>query len=236
MWTMSMMVSTKQSSNAGVAPLGIQIIYDNLQERDIANALAKELEGSSTNEPLVSSLSHTDSLKELVVFIDHASGSILLDLDEKEIEILKLVFAQAKAVLWVTFGGLGEGQNPGAGAVSGFLRTLRSENGGMNYATCDIETEDMSKLDFVQAISKVLAKVFSKSNIDSPLKDFEYAVQNGRILIPRVVEDKLANNATLKQASKHEPEEQSLGQEDSCLCLDMGHVVRLPQSIFSLFK
>lgn len=221
---MSMMVSTKQNSNAGVAPFGVHIIYDTLEERDIVDSLAKELKGSSNIEPLVSSLSQTGPLKEFVVLVDHASGSILLDLDDKKIEILKLVFAQAKAILWVTFGGSGECKNPGAGAVAGFLRTLRSENGGMNFATCDIETEDMSNPDFIQAISKVLAKAFTKSNIDSSLNNFEYAVQNGRILIPRVVEDKLANKATMKQAATRETEEQNIWQEDSCLCLDMAHV------------
>lgn len=221
---MSMMVSTKENSSAGVDPFEFRILFDTPQERDLADSLAKEFERFSGAKPLISALSEIDPLEQLIVIVDHASGSLLLDLDERKLEALKSIFSRAKGVLWITFGGSGNGEDAGAGAVSGFIRTLRSENGGMDYVTCDIDTGDISKPELAQAMSKLFSKAFSKSSMKSSVKDLEYALQNGRIMIPRIVEDKLANKATMVQPSKREPEEQSLWQEDSYLCLDMGHV------------
>ena len=221
---MSMMVSTKKNGNGEVDPFDIRIIYDTPQERDLVTVLAKECERFSSTKPRISALSETDPMEQLIVIVDHASGSLLLDLDEKSLSVLKSIFAQAQGVLWITFGNSGTCKDAGAGAVSGFVRTLRSENGGMNYATCEMEALKFTKLKLAQIISKVFAKAFSKSNMGSSVKDLEYAVRNGRIMIPRLMEDKLANEATMSQASKPEPEEQYLWQGDSCLSLDMGHV------------
>ena len=221
---MSMMVSTKKSKNEEVDPLDIHIIYDTHQEQELAILLAEKCGRSSSSVRQISDLSETDPLEQSIVIIDRSSGSLLLSLDEKKLDVLKAIFAQSKGVLWITFGGLGNGKNAGAGAVSGLLRTLRSESGGMNCFTCDMEVQAFSKPELAQAISRILPKVFCKSHMDSSVKDFEYAIQNGQTLIPRLVEDTVANKATMTQALRSEPEEQPLWQEDSCLSLDMGHI------------
>ena len=224
MWTMSMTVSTKEKGNAGFDPVDIRITYDSPEEQQLVNLLAKDFERYSSTKPLISTLSDTVLLEQLIVTVHYAKGSRLLNLDERKLEVLKSIFAQAKGVLWVTFGGSGNDKDAGAGAVSGFLRVIRAENGGMNYVACNVENEELSNPELVEVISKVFSKAFSNSNMNSPEKDLEYAVQNGRIMIPRLVEDKLANTALIGQSSKREPEDQSLWQEDSCLSLDMGHV------------
>lgn len=224
MWTMSMIVSTKENVNADTDPFDIRIIYDDSWERNLVSCLGTEFERCSGIKPLISALTETEPLEQLIVVVDHTNGSLLIDLDERKLGVLKSIFAQAKGVLWITFGGSGNGKNAGAGAVPGIIRTLRSENGGMNYVTCDIDANEMSTEELARAISKVFAKAFSKSNMISPVKDLEYAIWNGRIMIPRLVEDELANEATMKQSSKRETEEQTLWQEDSCLCLDMNHI------------
>lgn len=221
---MSMMVSSKESSDGEVGPHEIQIIYDAPQERDLVDSLAKKFEKSSSTKTLISTLSETDPSNEFVVIVDHADASLLLDLDEKKLEVLKSIFSQAQGVLWITLSGSNYSKQAEAGAVLGMLRTLRSESGGMNYVTCDMESNETSNLDLAQAISKVFFKAFSKSNMRSSVKELEYAVRNRKIVIPRLVEDKPANKATMTQPSKQEPEEQPLWQEDSCLRLDMGHV------------
>lgn len=221
---MSMMVSTKGDGNAVVESCGIHIIYDTRKEEDFVKVLATDLERLSSTKPTISTLSDTNALESLIVIVDHASGSLLLNIDESKLKALQSVFAQAKGALWFTFGSSGDCKNAGAGAVSGFLGSLRSESGGMNYVMCDIETGDFSDPELAQAATTIFAKAFSKSNSTSSVKDFEFAVRDGRITIPRLVEDKSANEAIMRRPSKREPEEQSLCQDDSCLCLDMGSV------------
>lgn len=223
-WTMSMMVSSKKSSDGEVGPYEVQITYDDPQERDLVDSLAKEFEKSLSIKTLISALSETDPLKQFIVIVDNAKSSLLLDLDEGKLEVLKSMFSQAKGVLWITFSGSNYSNQAGAGAVLGMLRTLRSESGGMNYVTCDMESDICSNLELAKTISKVFLKAFSKGNMTSSVKELEYAVRDGQIVIPRLVEDKLANKATMLQPLKQELEEQPLWQEDSCLRLEMGHV------------
>lgn len=221
---MSMIVSAKGNGNAGVDSCGIHIIYDTQKEQDFAKVLATDLERLSSTKPTITTLSDTNASESLIVIVDHTSGSLLLNIDERKLEVLQLVFAQAKGVLWFTFGSSGDCKNPGAGAVSGFLGSLRSESGGMTYVMCDIETGDFSDREIAQAATTIFSKAFSKSNTTFSVKDFEYAVRNGRVMIPRLVEDKSANEAIMSRPSQREPEEQPLSQEDSCLCLDMSSV------------
>ena len=173
---MSLMVSTKRNSSVELDSCGIRIVYDTHQDREFVNLMATDLERFSSTKPTISTLSEGDPFEPLIVIVDHAIGSLLLDLDERKLEVLKLIFAQAKGVLWITFGSSGTCKNAGAGAVSGLLGSLRLESGGMNYVVCDIETEDYSQPGIVQAITRIFAKTFSTSNTTSLVEDLEYAV------------------------------------------------------------
>ena len=217
-----MMTSTKIEKTPGIGNSHICIIYDDNEGLDLVRVLADEFKLSLSTESSISTLAETTPVEQYTVIVDHTSNSFLLDLDERKLGVLKSIFAQAKGILWITFDSPGNSTNAAAGAVSGILRTLRSENEGMNYVTCDVETADFSNMEIAQAISKVFAKILKKPSANSPMKDFEYALRNGRIMIPRVIEDRLANRGIMTQPLKREPEEQPLWQEDSCLCLDMG--------------
>ena len=218
-----MMTSTKIEETPKIDNSHICIIHDR-EKPGLVNLLADEFKLSLGTDSLISTLSETTPTEQHTVIVDHTSHSFLLDLDSRKLEILKSIFAQAKGILWITFDSLGSTKNAAAGAVSGILRTLRSENEGMNYVLCDVETADFSKSELAQAISKVFVKVFGKLSASSNMKDFEYALRNGRIMIPRVVEDQFANRGIVAQPSKRAPEEQTLWQEDTCLCLDMGNL------------
>ena len=218
------MVSTKKDANEGCDALEAHIIYDTPQELTFVNLLAEQLEGFSSIKTQISMLSESDSRNQFVVIVDRVSGSILLDLDERKLEVLKSIFAQAEGVLWITVGGSQNTDNAGAGGVTGLIRTLRSESGGLNYLTCDVEAEDLSKPALAQVISKLFAKALSKSCGGASVRDLEFAVRNGRIMLPRLVEDRSANQAIMTETSTRRLEEQPLWQENSCLCLAMGHV------------
>ena len=224
MWSILMIVSTKKDANERCGALETPIIYDTPQELPFVNLLARQLESFLSIKTQVSMLSESYPRKQFVVIVDRASGSILLDLDERKLEVLKSIFAQAEGVLWITVGGFENTDNAGAGGVTGFLRTMRSESGGMNYVTCDVEAEDLSKPALAQMISKLFAKAFSKSYMGSSVRDLEFAVRNGRIMLPRLVEDSSANQAIITETSRRKPEEQPFCQENSCLCLDMDRV------------
>ena len=218
------MVSTKKDANEGCDASEAHIIYDSAQELTFVNLLAEQLKAFSSIRSQISILSESDPKERFVVIVDRTSGSLLMDLDEKKLDVLKSIFAQAEGVLWITVGGSEDTKNARAGGATGLIRTLRSESDGLNFITCDVEAEDLSKPALAQIISKLFAKAFSKSCMGSSVRDLEFAVRNGRIMLPRIVEDRSANQAIMTETSKRTLEEQLLWQEDSCLCLDMGHV------------
>ena len=224
LWALSLMISTKEGGQEGIGSFNIQVVYDDPQEQGVIKPIAKELGELSSTSPLISALSEAQAKEQLVVIVDHMNDSLLLNLNDQKLEVLKTIFVQAVGVLWVTWGGVIKGQSAIPGTVAGFLRTLRSENGGMNLVTCNMDTLDPSRPTNTQAISRIFAKAFDKSNMENPVKDFEYAMQDGIIMLPRVVENKLANKETLKQPLRRDPEEQPLWHEDSCLRLEMSHV------------
>ena len=224
MWSLLIMISTKKGPNEGCDASEAHIIYDSPQEHTFVNLLAEQLTVFSSVKTEISMLSESDPRKRFVVIVDRASGSLIMDLDERKLEVLKSIFAQAEGVLWITVDGSEITNNATAGGVTGLLRTLRSESGGLNYVTCDVEAEDLSKPALAQVISKLFAKTFSKSCMDSSVRDLEFAIRNGRIMLPRLVEDRSANQTIVMETSGREPEERPLWQENSCLCLDMGHV------------
>ena len=224
MWTLSMLVSTRLKEVPCQDFSDVRIVYDNDADLASVNAIAEEFERSLKVSPLISALFEANPIEQHMLIVDHPNRSFILELDEEKLEVLKRIFAQAKGVFWVTFGGSGNVQNAGAGAVSGVIRTLRSENAGMSYVTCDVEAEDLSKPRDVRTIVKIFEETFGASNAISSVNDYEFSVQDGRIMIPRFVENEVANRAINEQSSKHELEEQPLGQEDSCLCLSMDHL------------
>ena len=223
-WALSMMISTKKGPDKGCDALQAHIVYNTPNELNFVNLLAEQLGSLSSIKTHVSILSESDPRERFVVIVDRIRGSILLDLDERKLEVLKSIFAQAEGVLWITFGSSGNTDNAGAGGVTGLLRTLRSESGGSNYLTCDVDVEDLSKSEVAQVISNFFAKVFSRSCMDSSVRDLEVAVRNGRIMLPRLIEDTAANQAIMTETWKRRLEEQPFWQEDSRLCLDMDHV------------
>ena len=216
LYSFSMMTTTKMNKEADMAPSQISIVYDRNCERPLADSLGNEITASLGLEIRVLDLKEIRGSNEFFVIIDHTMGSLLLDLDEERLQSLKSLFAPAKGVLWVTFG---ERANPDAGAVPGFMRAMRSENGGMKYCTCHVDSaEGLSK------VVKVIEKTFNEVSMKSATGDYEYRVDDSRIMIPRVVEDRKANEALSGRLGVPTPEEQVLWQEDRFLRLDMGHV------------
>jgi hypothetical protein len=109
-------------------------------------------------------------------------SSILRDMTETRLKILKTLFGQSKGILWVTRGASHLPTNPDLSLVSGLLRTLRIETG---RPLVHLDLDPRSDLDTsANAIAKVYKSKFENVDVES-----EFVEREGVILILRYMED-----------------------------------------------
>jgi hypothetical protein len=151
----------------------------------------------SDSERVVQQISENDKFRgrvvEVVNFYDlqpdqriciliELDSSILSDMTEPRLEVLKTLFSKSKGVLWVTKGASDQPTNPNLSLVSGLLRTLRIET-GRPLVHLDLDPRSDPKTS-ANVIAEVYESRFEKDNADS-----EYITRGDVILIPRHMED-----------------------------------------------
>ncbi|RMZ40965.1 polyketide synthase [Aspergillus flavus] len=127
---------------------------------------------------------------KICLFLGEINQPILRDMDATAFEAIKAMTTTCKGLLWVTCGGSVDCERPDLGLAAGYLRTARSEYLGRSYVTLDLDpsASPWSEND-VKAIVQVLRVSFDSS---SP-GEFEYAMRDGVLKIPRVLDDKPRN-------------------------------------------
>ncbi|KAG5810647.1 hypothetical protein H9Q74_013896, partial [Fusarium xylarioides] len=126
------------------------------------------------------------------VFLGEIETPVLRDLDAETLEAIKAMAIGCSGLLWVTRGGVVECQKPDLGLAPGFLRTLRNEYLGRSYVSLDLDPKaPVWSDDDISAITEVVKVGFQSSvasGSDAP-GEFEYAVREGVIKIPRIIKD-----------------------------------------------
>ncbi|KAK2728132.1 beta-ketoacyl synthase domain-containing protein [Colletotrichum kahawae] len=126
------------------------------------------------------------------VFLGEVERPMLRDLDAETLEAIKSMAISCKGLLWITRGGAVECENPDLALAPGFLRSLRNEYLGRPYLTLDLDpSAPLWSDDNVAAISRIVKAGFATSMgvTESAPSDFEYAVREGVIKIPRIIKD-----------------------------------------------
>jgi len=139
-------------------------------------------------------------------------SSILRDMTEPRLEILKKLFSQSKGILWVTKGASHLPTNPDLSLISGLLRTLRIETG---RPLVHLDLDPSSDLETSSnAIAKVYKSSFENSDIES-----EFVEREGVILIPRHMEDDQTGISIAARIGNSTPELDTIPQTGRSLKL-----------------
>lgn len=103
----------------------------------------------------------------------------------------------------------------------GFLRTIRSEYSGKRLVHLDLDHGDMWSSDSLFHVAQVFASVFDPSE---EVSDFEYAVRNGEVLIPRYFKDdaRISRLFYQRKADTSVNNVEPFAQQDRPLRLDVG--------------
>ncbi|KAL8812972.1 MAG: hypothetical protein Q9200_000633 [Gallowayella weberi] len=141
--------------------------------------------------------------------------------DETEFEQIKSLFSLAKGIIWVTTGGAMECQKPLNAVITGLARSTRSENRSTRLTTVDFDLAQESPESMASKLLKLVACAFAECN-DAANMEFEYAVRDGRILIPRLVVDENLNETLGAGHDNQAPRMERFFQDDRTLALRIG--------------
>ncbi|KAJ5788763.1 Acyl transferase/acyl hydrolase/lysophospholipase [Penicillium paradoxum] len=170
--------------NAETLTRKVSIICED--ESGIVRHLLAELEKT----PCETNLARIDDIEcqdRICLVLDTSRRSLLAAPDEMTFNNIKEMFTHSGGVLWVTRGGMIESVNPNAGLAVGFARTARAESGVNPIVNFDLDAQNV--LPDSEAAEMIASFLITRFLRATPDEDTEFVERNGKILIPRVLED-----------------------------------------------
>jgi emericellamide synthase (highly reducing iterative type I polyketide synthase) len=157
-------------------------------------------------ETVVSTVSFSGAVASpgTYIFLPEVSESALLTASEKDWDTIRDILVDAKAVLWVTKGVASVDAEPRRALITGLARSLRSSRPDLSFFTLDIGAGSGEASAILQAYEKYLGPDASPYSAS----EWELAISNGRIEIPRLLENKAVNQQVEDAVSKHHPREE----------------------------
>lgn len=147
---------------------------------------------------------------------------LLGDLTEEDFDAWQTVFLQSSGGLWITRGGLqlDPSGDPAFCATTGLLRTLRTEHPDLRMHELDLSSPvDAGQPEAAALISQVFQKILTD---DPVVAETEYAELDGRLFIPRLIDEKHKNHSLQQIGKAAGPEIQPFNQPGRPLKLSIG--------------
>ena len=189
---------------------------------DWLDLLSSSIESVTGQVPALANFDDGEFRGHVCIVVAEMTEPVLSELGQEGFLALRKMLTSAKGVLWITAGGTLECSNPKTGMVTGLMRTLRSENAGIRYATLDLEsTHKLYTTEVAGTIAKVFEATFNFEQKPIDI-DLEYTERNGQIFIPRVLPDPGTNKALFQNGDHPVVEKQSFHQEDRPLLMETG--------------
>ena len=134
-----------------------------------------------------------------IIVVADLLDSFLMTMDGADVERLRTLFGKASSLVWVTAGGLIEGQKPENALIIGLMRAIITEMPHVKIMTIDLEAnyDQLSQ----SLANTILAKEHALQHVnkDSKAVDAEYSYKEGLLHCSRLVPDKGLNQRFLRQ-------------------------------------
>ncbi|KAL9027875.1 MAG: hypothetical protein Q9196_003666 [Gyalolechia fulgens] len=137
--------------------------------------------------------------KSRIIVVADLLGSFLMRMDEADLDCLRTLFHKASSLVWVTAGGLVEGERPENAMIVGLMRAIITEMPHVKVMTVDLEAS------YDQTSHKLADTILSKENDlqqvnqDAKAVDAEYSYKDGLLHCSRLVPDSEFNQRFLQQ-------------------------------------
>ncbi|RDW88161.1 hypothetical protein BP6252_00193 [Coleophoma cylindrospora] len=213
----------QSSSEEASAKLPISLIYGETYPPGLwREAFESSLASTLNTPPEIASFDGRNYTGKIIVVLAELIKPLLATLTAEEFLTLKSALMSAKAVLWVTNGGAISCEAPEYSLVTGLFRVLRAENSGTKYITLDLDPLQDCFTSVTSASIISILKAAINSAALTIVVDWEYAQRDGRILIPRLVEDTNTNKIFLSQEDSLVPQMEPFYQADRPLMMKIG--------------
>ncbi|KAJ5777293.1 hypothetical protein N7520_000539 [Penicillium odoratum] len=133
---------------------------------------------------------------------------MLCDITGENFGFLQALINQSSGMLWVTRGAMVECASPHRSLILGLARSVRNEKSGYSLGVLDLDLSGEGP-----RISKAITDVALKLTL-LPDGDYEYALRDGQILVPRVSPCMALSQSVAEIAWKARDEKQSLTQQN----------------------
>ncbi len=185
----SLIISTAKVQFESEDQPAIEIVCSD-KENSIADAFYRQVTTANQQRRIrQSSLAQAEYSNKICVVLLEILAPFLGSCTEIEFQSLKSMFSQANGILWVTRGGAIEATEPEKAIITGLARTLRSEDHALNFFTLDLDPKTEDPADMAQHVFEIFGQAFRPRSEDGYFREFEYAIRDDKILIPRVVEN-----------------------------------------------
>lgn len=137
--------------------------------------------------------------KSRIIVVADLLDSFLLKMAGADLDCLRTLFQKASSLVWVTAGGLVEGERPENALIVGLMRAIITEMPHVKIMTVDLEASyDQTSRNLADAI---LSKEhdLQQVNEDTKAVDAEYAYKDGLLHCSRLVPDAKFNQRFLQQ-------------------------------------
>ncbi|KAJ5091765.1 hypothetical protein NUU61_006635 [Penicillium alfredii] len=167
------------------------------------------------------SLDSIDVTGKWCIFLGGMDRSVLSHLSRENFQAFQRLVGRARGLLWPIRHDKYNPQSLGANMAIGLARTVRSET-GLQFATLDLgERQSMPNAEAVDHILKVFNGVFcQKSQLMQG--DMEFVVRDGRICVPRLLDNQALNLSVQQETTDAPPQMQLFKQQDRPLRLTAG--------------
>ncbi|KAL8995313.1 MAG: hypothetical protein Q9169_004917 [Polycauliona sp. 2 TL-2023] len=155
------------------------------------------------------------------IIMTEAMQPLLMDIDAASFDAVKHVILKSAGCTWLTRGAVINSEDPASNLMTGFARTIRAENYGLALSTLDLDpSTDLSNRLVAESIAKICVAGHNDKNLERP--DWEYALRNGRLMVPRLVLEPGVNKVVADLNSRPVPEMIPFKHEGRALTLQVG--------------
>jgi acyl transferase domain-containing protein/NADPH:quinone reductase-like Zn-dependent oxidoreductase len=215
---LSVMISTANPEVSEPPAEPVQVLCGDAEE-SIFNELSGLLNLDNDQVQLKKvSLADIEPSNSTCIVLLEALGPFLASCTQESWDKLTALFSSAREILWVTKGAEVESKEPHQAMISGLSRTIRSENHSLKFVTVDLESQT-STSDVAKQIATIYRGSFGPHAIQDRLADLEFAVRDGKILVPRLVEDYKLDRYVQDSVSKYHPRSEHVAQGGRALGL-----------------
>lgn len=164
------------------------IICNESTQQMLLSSIEDLIEDATKKSPIVGSLGEVETAGKVCIVLSELDRPVVSHLSSDNFQSIQKMLAGAAGVLWIVRGAYKDSTNPDAEMLVGMARSVRSET-LLKFATLDLgASPKLSDTATAVKIVEVLKTTFSS---DSPAtgSDMEFQERNGKLFVPRVVDD-----------------------------------------------